>query len=81
MTRNVTAEAEEQHLHHQLMEAQERLLAHYAEHGDLSDDSVRRTFEMVTKRYANARVRAFVPILVERAVRSELDQEPPRQGR
>ena len=71
------AEAEEQHLRHQLSQARQRLLAHYQGRADLSDDSVRRTFERVAQRYADAHIRAFVPILVERAARGELDRSAP----
>lgn len=79
MTRPLTAEAEEQQLRHQLAAAQQRLLAHYQGRAGLSDDSVRRTFETVAQRYTDARIRAFVPILVEREVRKTLEDQPPEQ--
>lgn len=67
----LTADADTQY-NHQMTAAKDRLVAHYADYDDVAEDKVRRTFDTVTKRYTDAHVRAFVPILVERGVRREL---------
>jgi hypothetical protein len=57
---------EERQLQQQLAELESRLLAQYVE------NRVRATLERVRARFAGARVRTFLPILVERAARREL---------
>jgi hypothetical protein len=63
---------EDRHLTQQLHEVESRLLERYAHRDELPEDQVRRTFEAVQARFTHARVRTYVPILVERAVRAEL---------
>jgi hypothetical protein len=63
---------EHRHMTQQLREVESRLLERYAHQGELPEDRVRRTFKVVAARFTNARVRTYVPILVERAVRAEL---------
>lgn len=53
-------------------EVRDRLVASYAGRSDVSEEEVRHTFETVSKRYADAHVRAFVPILVGRDMRRSL---------
>ena len=68
--------AEEAQITQQLSEAEGRLVEHYAPRHHVSEDHVRETFDKITQRFADARVRTFVPILVERAVRRELERAP-----
>jgi hypothetical protein len=63
---------EDRHLTQQLHEVESRLLERYAHSDELPEAQVRRTFEAVQARFTDARVRTYVPILVERAVRAEL---------
>ena len=63
---------EDRHVSQQLREVESRLLERYARGDQLNEDRVRRTFEAVRARFTDARVRTYVPILVERAVRAEL---------
>jgi hypothetical protein len=63
---------EHRHATQQLREVESRLLERYAHHGELPEERVRRTIEVVAARFTGARVRTYVPILVERAVRAEL---------
>ncbi|MDT7664707.1 MAG: hypothetical protein QOD04_4263 [Pseudonocardiales bacterium] len=62
---------EERQLQQQLAELESRLLAQYVDQG-VSENRVRTTLERVLVRFAGARVRTFLPILVERAARREL---------
>jgi len=64
--------AEEQQIVQQLQAVEARLVEQYAGHGEITEDQVRGTFGQVTQRFVDARVRTFLPILVERAVRREL---------
>lgn len=52
-------------------ETEERLVARYREHG-VAPDTVRGAVAEAWERLAGARVRTFVPILVERSVRLRL---------
>jgi hypothetical protein len=56
-------------------ETEERLVARYREHG-VAPDTVRGAVAEAWERLAGARVRTFVPILVERAVRLRLAGSP-----
>jgi hypothetical protein len=62
---------EERQLQQQLAELESRLLAQYVDQG-VSENRVRAALERVRERFAGARVRTFLPILVERAARREL---------
>jgi len=64
--------AGEQQIVQQLQAAEARLVEQYAGHSEITEDQVRGTFGQVTRRFVDARVRTFLPILVERAVRREL---------
>jgi hypothetical protein len=57
----------------QQLEATRARLIHQYTAKAVSEADVQDTFERVAQRFADARVRAFVPILVERGVRAELD--------
>ncbi len=52
-------------------ETEQRLVARYGEHG-VAPDTVRGAVAEAWERLAGARVRTFVPILVERSVRLRL---------
>ena len=52
-------------------ETEERLVARYAEHG-VAPDAVRGAVAEAWERLAGARIRTFLPILVERSVRLSL---------
>jgi hypothetical protein len=62
---------EERQLQQQLAELESRLLAQYVDQG-VNENRVRATLERVRASFAGARVRTFLPILVERAARREL---------
>jgi len=62
---------EERQVEQQLADLESRLVAQYADQG-VNEGRVRAIVEQVRSRFANARVRTFVPILVERAARREL---------
>lgn len=52
-------------------ETEQRLVARYSEQG-VEPDTVRGAVAEAWERFANARVRAFLPILIERSVRLRL---------
>ena len=56
----------------QLERARTEVLRKYA--GRSSSEAVATTFDQVVAEFADARVRAFVPVLVERRVRERLLQ-------
>lgn len=58
----------------QLREVEDRLVARYAHRRDLSEDAVRGTVGELRERYSVARVRSFLPIIIERAVRARFDR-------
>ena len=58
----------------QLQAAEARLVDRYREHGEITEDRVRSTYAGVVSRFADAPVRNFLPILVERAVQHELER-------
>jgi hypothetical protein len=62
----------EQQVLQQLEATRTRLIHQYTAKA-VSEADVQNTFARVAARFADARVRAFVPILVERGVRAELD--------
>ena len=67
---------EDPHVSAQLRAVESRLVSSYAGHSSDGEDWVRRTIATVEARFAEARVRTFVPILVERAARAELERQP-----
>jgi len=69
---DLPAPLEEQQFVQQLKEAEGRLVDQYDGHSDISEDRVRQTFWLVSQRFVDAPIRAFLPILIERAVRREL---------
>lgn len=60
-------------LRSQLDELTGRLARDYA---DVATDTVRSYVRAESDRFADARVRAFIPVLVERAVRGRLGNHP-----
>ncbi len=56
----------------QLRDVESRLVSLYA--AEDGEERVRQVVAANRARFADARVRTFVPILVERAVRAELDR-------
>ena len=71
LNRSSPTAVEDQKIAQHLASAEGRLVDHYAGNSAITEDHVRQTFGVVTQRFADARVRDFVPILVERAVRRE----------
>lgn len=51
---------------------QDRLVIQYAHHGDHNETDVRDQFQRAVQHFANARIRSFLPILIERAVKTKL---------
>jgi hypothetical protein len=81
MTETTHAEAadvgEERQVAQQLRDAEARLMADYAERAGMAAERVEQVISSVRARFADARIRSFLPILVERAARRELDVSPP----
>jgi len=68
-----TAESrEEQQINQQLDDTRTRLVENYTARDGVSAQEVLATFDAVRARFADARIRGFLPILVERAVRAQL---------
>lgn len=63
---------EDRKINQQLDEVEQRLIAQYTGKQRVSEDHVRSTVRTVRARFADARVRTYLPILVERAARSQL---------
>lgn len=72
--RDPLAAAADRQVAQQLQAARFRLMIDLAR-GTTPAREVNRTFEQVSHRFADARVRSFVPILVERAVRAEFGRD------
>lgn len=72
--RDPHAAAADRQVAQQLQAARFRLMIDLAR-GSTPAREVSRTFEQVSHRFADARVRSFLPILVERAVRAEFGRE------
>lgn len=51
-----------------------KLVAEYSQKSGYTEDGVRQTIKVVRGRFSAARIHAFLPILVERAIRQELDR-------
>jgi len=66
-------DAEDRQVAQQLRDTEARLLDHYAGRAGVTADRVRQVIASVRERFADARIRSFLPILVERAARQELD--------
>jgi hypothetical protein len=70
---------EEQQVGQHLRDMEDRLVTEYASQPDIGEDRVRHALGRVRERFADARIHAFLPILVERAAREELNASPPQQ--
>jgi hypothetical protein len=57
----------------QLAQLEDRLVAQYAHHGHHSETEVREHFQRAAQHFADAQVRSFLPILIERAVTTKLE--------
>jgi hypothetical protein len=57
----------------QLQAAEARLVDRYRDVSGISEDRVRNSYVRAVERFSQARVRNFLPILVERAVQRELE--------
>lgn len=57
-----------------LNDLEAKLVAEYAQKTGYTEDHVRKTINLIRGRFSAARIHAFLPILVERAVRQELDR-------
>jgi hypothetical protein len=68
-----TRDPEEEHIAQQLKEAENRLVDQYAGHGEITEDHIRDTFGLVSGRFLSAKIQTFLPILIERATRQELE--------
>jgi hypothetical protein len=63
---------EDRQVAQQLQDTEARLVERYRGRDGITEDRVRRTFGEVTARFAEATVRGFLPILIERRVQVEL---------
>jgi hypothetical protein len=70
--RPVTTAHHDRQIDQQLAEVESRLRDRYTTPGTVDEAQVTAAFGRVTERFTNARVRNFLPILVERGVRREL---------
>ena len=66
-------DAEDRQVTQQLRDTEARLLDQYAGRAGVTADRVMQVIASVRERFADARIRSFLPILVERAARQELD--------
>ena len=66
-------DAEDRQVAQQLRDTEARLLDQYAGRAGVTADRVMQVIASVRERFADARIRSFLPILVERAARQELD--------
>jgi hypothetical protein len=60
----------------ELQDVKERLTSEYTGTANLSEESVHRVVDDAAAKFADASVRNFVPILVERAARAQLSAPP-----
>lgn len=75
MTSSTGAQAHEQderQIESQLRDLEARLIDEYAGRGANCEAKVHETLATQIRRFADARVRTFLPILIERATRAEL---------
>jgi hypothetical protein len=63
----------EEHVAQQIKEAENRLVDHYAGFSEITEDHIRHTFGLVSERFVSAKIQTFLPILIERATRQELE--------
>lgn len=63
---------EDRQVAQQLAAVEDRLVAHYRDEAGVGEERTRQTFEVVKSRFAEATVRNFLPILIERGVRTAL---------
>jgi hypothetical protein len=63
---------EERQVGQQLDEVETRLVDQLAGRAEITEERVRSIVRVVRERFAGARIRSFLPILVERAARREL---------
>ncbi|HTF54242.1 MAG TPA: hypothetical protein VK735_42925 [Pseudonocardia sp.] len=66
-------DAEDRQVAEQLRDTEARLLDQYDGRAGVTADQVTQVIASVRDRFADARIRSFLPILVERATRQELD--------
>ena len=71
-TANTVESFEERQIGQQLDEVETRLVDQLAGRAEITEERVRSIVRVIRERFADARIRAFLPILVERAARREL---------
>ena len=71
-TANTMESLEERQVGQQLDEVEARLVDQLAGRAEITEERVRSIVRVIRERFANARIRSFLPILVERAARREL---------
>jgi hypothetical protein len=64
---------EERQIAQQLRDAEARLVDDYVGRSGVPAERVEQVIALVRARFGDARIRSFLPILVERAARRELD--------
>jgi hypothetical protein len=65
---------ESKRLAEHLAALESRLVAEYAGRAGITESEIHSRFTAACARFSTARIHAYVPILVERAVRAELDR-------
>ena len=71
-TANTMESLEERQVGQQLDEVEARLVDQLAGRAEITEERVRSIVRVIRDRFADARIRSFLPILVERAARREL---------
>lgn len=64
----------------QLRDVEDRLVTEFASRPDVGEHRVQHVLALVRERFADARIHAFLPILMERAAREQLNGSRPQQG-
>jgi hypothetical protein len=76
--RAVTSEEAQQAVQKQLGELQDRMIGNYAgEDGGFTTEEVRSVFQKAEARFADAKILAFLPILIERRMKTALANGAP----
>ncbi|HEY1968787.1 MAG TPA: hypothetical protein VGH89_12635 [Pseudonocardia sp.] len=65
--------AEDRQVDQQLREVESRLLTRYGGDDSAAQERAREVVASVTARFADSKIRTYLPVLVERAAKAELD--------
>jgi hypothetical protein len=74
LNRPTVESLESRNLAEHLADLESRLVAEYAGRPGIPESEIHSRFAAAYARFSTARIHAYIPILVERAVRAELDR-------